>query len=145
MISPTSAGRSCPSISTVISELTRDAVARHLLGAGDALAHADARAGLHRRDEADLVRAVIDAPAALLDLQQRGGHPRNERQREIAVGDRLAPGHLALGPLDVDVDPLMVAGGVGELVDHRLVDRDPLRWAQLASDELQEVLRITPP
>src|SRR5262245_8410651 len=55
------------------------AVTRYFLGAGDALVHADSRAGRHRGDEADLVRAVVDAAAALLDLQQRGGHPRNQR------------------------------------------------------------------
>src|SRR6266851_9386890 len=43
-------------------------VARHLFGAGDALAHADARARLNGGDEADLVRAVVDAPASLGDL-----------------------------------------------------------------------------
>src|SRR5882724_12576872 len=80
------------------------AVAGHFLGAGDALAHADARARLNGRDEADLVRAVVDAAAPLGDLEQRGGQPRNERQREVPVGDRLAPGHLALRPLDVHVD-----------------------------------------
>src|SRR5215470_13682152 len=88
-------------------------VTGHFLGAGNALAHADSRAGLDRGDEANLVRAVVDAAAALLDLEQRGGHPRNERQREKPVGDRLAAGQLLLRPLDVDVDPLMVAGGFG--------------------------------
>src|SRR5882724_702518 len=118
------------------------AVAGHLFGAGDALAHADACAGLHGRDEPNLVRAVVDATAALLDLEQGRGHSRHERQGQIAVGDRLAAGHLALRPLDVDVDPLMVSGRLGELVDHRLVDGDPLRRAELTSDELQEVLGI---
>src|SRR4029453_4559580 len=45
------------------------AVARHLLGAGDALVHADSCARLDRCDEADLVRSVVDPAAALLDLQ----------------------------------------------------------------------------
>src|SRR5262245_2056846 len=57
------------------------AVTGHLFGAGDALAHADSRAGLDRSDEANLVRSVVDAAAALLDLEQRGSHPRHERQR----------------------------------------------------------------
>src|SRR6266849_5231127 len=45
------------------------AVAGHLLGAGDALADADTGAGLNGRDEANLVRAVVDAAAPLGDLE----------------------------------------------------------------------------
>src|SRR3981081_3809838 len=40
--------------------------------------------------------------------------------------DRLAARHLALGALDIDVDPLMVAGRVGEFVDLLLGDRVPI-------------------
>src|SRR5881296_3624814 len=118
------------------------AVARNLLGAGDALAHADARPGLDGRDEANLVRAVVDAAAPLGDLEQGRGHSRDQGQGQVAVGDRLAAGHLALRTLDVDVDPLMISGRLGELVDHRLIDRDPVRRAELASDELQQILGI---
>src|SRR5262245_27822416 len=110
------------------------AVARHFLGARDPLADADARARLHRRDEADLVRAVVDAAASLGNLEEARGHARDERESEIAVGDRLAAGHLALGALDVDVDPLVIAGRFRELVDHPLVDRHPLRRAKLRAD-----------
>src|SRR6266851_498901 len=45
------------------------------------------------------------------------------------MGDRLAARHLALGALDIDMDPLMVAGGGGEFVDlllgHRIPVADP--------------------
>src|SRR5207245_1911470 len=118
------------------------AVAGHLFGAGAALAHADARSGRARRDEANLVRAIVDAAAPLGDLEQGRGHSRDQGQGQVAVGDRLAAGHLALRTLDVDVDPLMISGRLGELVDHRLIDRDPVRRAELASDELQEILGI---
>jgi hypothetical protein len=37
------------------------------------------------------------------------------------VGDRPAERALLAGPLDVDVDPLVVAGRLGELVDLLLV------------------------
>src|SRR5207253_9367582 len=40
--------------------------------------------------------------------------------------DRLAARHLALGALDIDMDPLMVAGRVGEFVDLLLGDRVPV-------------------
>ena len=43
--------------------------------------------------------------------------------------DRLAARHLALAALDIDMDPLMVAGRVGEFVDlllgHRVPVADP--------------------
>src|SRR5262249_50069395 len=55
--------------------------------------------------------------------------------------DCLAARHLASGALRVDVNPLVVAGGVGELVDHRLVDGHPLRWAQLLADVGQQIVR----
>ena len=49
------------------------------------------------------------------------------------MGDRAAerPG---LGPLDVDVDPLVVAGGVGELVDLVLGDLDVVAVAEVLAD-----------
>src|SRR6267154_6670348 len=40
--------------------------------------------------------------------------------------DRLAARHLALGALDIDMNPLMVAGRVGEFVDLLLGDREPI-------------------
>src|ERR1700687_3918600 len=40
--------------------------------------------------------------------------------------DRLAARHLALGALDIDMDPLMVAGRVGEFVDLLLGDGVPV-------------------
>ena len=43
-----------------------------------------------------------------------------------------------LGPDRVDVDPLVVAGGVGELVDLRLVDDVPVAVAEVLSHEVVE-------
>ena len=45
--------------------------------------------------------------------------------------DGLAARHLALGTLDIDMDPLTIAGRLGEAVDHRLIDREPFRGAEL--------------
>src|SRR5260370_31819659 len=42
------------------------------------------------------------------------------------MGDRLAARHLALGALDIDMDPLMVAGRIGEFVDLLLGHREPV-------------------
>src|SRR5881397_35790 len=118
------------------------AVARHLLSIDDPLAQADARTRRHGTDEANFVGAVVDAPAPPRNLEQRRRHPGNQRERKVTVGDRLAPGHLAPSSLDIHVDPLVVACGVGEPVDHRLIDRDPLRWAQLAPDMLEKLIRV---
>ena len=38
------------------------------------------------------------------------------------MGDRAAEGALGLAPLDVHMDPLVIAGDVGECVDHVLAD-----------------------
>ena len=51
------------------------------------------------------------------------------------MGDRGAEGALGLGALDVDVDPLVVAGELGELVDVLLGDRAPLARADRLPDE----------
>ena len=48
---------------------------------------------------------------------------RAEGQGQITVSDRTAEG-TRLGSLDVDMDPLMVSGRVGELVDPILGDVD---------------------
>src|SRR5262245_60299103 len=99
----------------------------------------DARAGRHGVSEAHLVAAVVQAALAGRDLHQRLGHARHERQREITVGDRLASGHLLLRTLDIHVDPLMIAGGGGELVDDRLVHRHPVGRAGLPPDVLRQL------
>ena len=47
------------------------------------------------------------------------------------MGDRTAEGALGVRPLDVDVDPLVVAGGVGEQVHPLLGDLDPVGPAEV--------------
>jgi hypothetical protein len=56
------------------------------------------------------------------------------------VGDRAA--HLAGRPLDVDVNPLVVAGRLGELVDPLLVDQDPFAGAEVFANVLGYVCEI---
>ena len=58
------------------------------------------------------------------------GEPRRQRQRVVAVGDRAAERRL-LRALGIDVDPLVVAGGVGERVDVVLGDLVPVGDAEL--------------
>jgi hypothetical protein len=54
--------------------------------------------------------------------------------------DRLTERALTPRPLGIDVDPLAVAGTVGELLDHRLIDDDPRRDADLLADHLLQLL-----
>ena len=54
------------------------------------------------------------------------------------MGDRPAEEGLP-GPLRVDVDVLVVAGGVGEGVDAPLGDLQPLAHAELLADQLLQL------
>src|SRR5262245_1987083 len=118
-----------------------DPVVGDVLDVDEALAEPDPCAGLHRADEAHLVRAVVDAVPALLDTQERRGQTRDEGEREVAVRDGLAARHVAPRALHVDVNPLVVTGGVRELVDHRLVDGHPFRRTEDSAHVLLQVFR----
>src|SRR5262249_5180966 len=58
-----------------------------------------------------------------------------ERERQVAMRDRAAERALPSGTLDIYMDPLAIAGAVRELVDARLLDRQPVGGAELRSDE----------
>ena len=59
------------------------------------------------------------------------------------MGDRPAEGALGRGPVHVDMDPLVVAGGVGELVDPLLGDVHPVGPAEVrAGGGAQVVERV---
>src|SRR4051794_8496995 len=91
----------------------------------------DLRAHRHRCGEPDLVQAVVHAHLRVGDGEHLGVHRDDERQGQVAVTDRAAEGALGLGALDVHVDPLVVAGGVGEGVDPLLGHLEPVAGAQL--------------
>src|SRR5690606_24670356 len=64
-----------------------------------------------------------------------GRHERRaERQREVAVGDGPSEGAV-LRPLGIDVDPLVVTGGVGEGVHLLLGDHELVGPAEVLADE----------
>ena len=56
------------------------------------------------------------------------------------MGDRRPERALALGALDVDVDPLVVARDLGELVDVLLGHLDPIARADRLADQLAELV-----
>ena len=128
-----------PSTSMVMRDGGLDA-AGDLLDGGHLGAAADPAADRHRAREADLAGAVVDAqPTPPAPAASSGQEAVGQRQGEVAVGDRPAERALGVGPLHVDVDPLVVAGGLGEQVDLRLGDLDPVasspggcRWRRAA-------------
>ena len=93
----------------------------------------------HRRREPDLVGAVVDAHREAGDLHDLRVQRRAERQRQVAVGDRAAE-RAGLGAFDVDVDPLVIAGGLGELVDLVLGDLDVRAVAEMLADQALELV-----
>src|SRR4029453_15987384 len=74
----------------------------------------DAAAGGHRRWDADLAPAVVDSELEAGRCHQVTAKAVDQRQRQVAVRDRRAEGAFALHPLDIDMDPLIVAGELGE-------------------------------
>src|SRR3954469_9987871 len=86
---------------------------------------AQAAAARHRRRETDLVEAVVDAHPYVAHLDRAGRHLGQQRERHEAVRDRRAE-RAGLRPLGIDVDPLVVAGRIGEQIDPLLRDLDPV-------------------
>lgn len=67
------------------------------------------------------------------------GEPTGKAQRQEPVSDCAAKWGVASGTRRVDVNPLIVMRSGGELVDHRLVHRDPVRGADLLPDPCHQV------
>jgi hypothetical protein len=55
------------------------------------------------------------------------------------VRDRAAKRTFFSGAIDIDVNPLPVAGTFGELVDSGLIDIDPVRCAEALANEVFHV------
>jgi hypothetical protein len=51
-------------------------------------------------------------------------------------------GAFPLRPLDIDVNPLVVAGALGELIDPRLVNRQPIRDTELLANACLQIIEI---
>jgi hypothetical protein len=86
-------------------------------------ARMNAGARRHRRDEAEFVRAVIHHVAKPRDSPVVSHFERRqEAEREESMRDRPAKRTFLFASFDVDMNPLMVAGHVGELIDFFLGD-----------------------
>src|SRR6266568_2814654 len=118
-----------------------DDVRLHLVYAQQLLARPNAFADMNGIDEPNSVETVVDAHAAgqpNLDALAAAHDEGRRRQGPEAMGDGAAEGS-GLGPLGIDVDPLMVAGGIGEGVDLLLSDRMPVAYAGFFADVLLEL------
>src|SRR5215472_4969074 len=97
---------------------------------------ADAGTGLDRHDKTHAVEAVVQRlvdAGRLYDNLECGW--RQHRKRQVAVRDGGPEQAVTLGALDIDMDPLVIRGAFGELVDALLVYRDPAGYPELLSDE----------
>ena len=103
---------------------------------------ADPGADPDRVGEADLVDAVVELGAGRLEGEDLAAEARDQRQREVAVRDGAAE-RAGRRALDVDVDPLVVAGRVGERVRPGPGRSPASRWCRAprrsAAVELVEV------
>ena len=93
----------------------------------------DTLAAMAKSGELELIYAHLISMrnfAELLELRQ-GQQDGGQGDRQIAVGDRAAEWAVLLRPLHVDMDPLVVSGGVGETVDPVLGDLHPVADADL--------------
>ena len=78
----------------------------------------------------------------LIDGEELMHEVRQQRQCQQPVCDR--PAERATGrALRVDVDPLMVVGGVGEHIDAVLCDLEPLRRTDLAALRRDQLIEPT--
>ena len=71
--------------------------------------------------KAHLVAAVVHAHLQPFVLHKLGQKQVGQRQREVAVGNGGTKGALAR-TLGIDVDPLVVARGIGKGLDALLAD-----------------------
>ena len=129
-------------------DLDRDAigdpqpVGRRILGVRDPDAAAQPRTGRHRGEIADTVCPVVQGALQPADARDRANELRRQCEREEAVSDGPVGRQFALGALDVDVDPLVVARRVGKPIDLLLRDLHPFAYADLAANGRLEIVEI---
>ena len=102
--------------------------------------HPDTRPHRHGVEEAHLVQSVIDDEFGALDPEVVLAQRRDERQGQEAVRDGRAIGALGLGPLDVNVNPLVIAGDLGEVVDPLLIDDQPITHSEFLTGQCLRVV-----
>ena len=91
---------------------------------------ANSRTDLDRCREAQPVSATVDAHGQIFELHQLRHKQIGQRQSQVAVGD-AGTERPAGGALRVDMDPLMIAGGLGKQVDPLLGQQQPVGAPQI--------------
>ena len=86
---------------------------------------ANSRTDLDRCREAQPVSATVDAHGQIFELHQLRHKQIGQSQGQVAVGD-AGTEQPAGGALRVDMDPLMIAGGLGKQVDPLLGQQQPV-------------------
>src|SRR5262249_10953079 len=97
------------------------------------------RTRLDWSDKAHFVETVVERCRGIRRNHANLHRQRSrERQRQIAMRDGSAERTLVPRPFDVDMDPLSIAGAIGELVDAVLIDSGPVGDPELLLRELLE-------
>ena len=91
----------------------------------DALTREDCLTKLH------LVHAIVDHHLKVVDLDDLIPHVGEHRESEVTVGDGRLERTLHSGTLGVDMNPLVVEGGIGKLVNTFLGQLYPLAHAEV--------------
>ncbi|MNJ66924.1 hypothetical protein D3C77_630460 [compost metagenome] len=83
-----------------------------------------------RRRKAHLVAAIVHAHGQVVDAQQLHDEPAGQGLGQVAMGDAAAKRALR-GAHGVDMDPLVVAGRLGEQIDPFLGHLQPFGMPQV--------------
>src|ERR1700730_7114691 len=111
-----------------------------LFGVDEFGSQTDSAARLNRRQKSHLVEPIVDTHLRVVDTVVVPAQRRNERQCQEAVCDCCAIRTFGPGPLDVDVNPLMIVGGVGKCIYAFLVYGDPFGDAQFLAYGLDALI-----
>ncbi len=92
--------------------------------------HAQLTANRDSVGKPNLIRSVVNRHLYRVDRIDLGQQARGQRKRQETVGDSHLIRRFTGRPVGVGVNPLMIAGGFGKLIDHLLCNRDVRRLTQ---------------
>jgi hypothetical protein len=90
--------------------------------------------GLERRGKANFIQTVIDGHGhTRTDVDCLPEKVRQQRKRQKTVSNGTAEWRFALRTLRVEMNPLVILGGLGKLADACLSDNEPIGRGKFAS------------
>jgi hypothetical protein len=96
-----------------------------------------------RCGKTNFVQAVVDAHRQTRADVDCLFHPvTQQRKREKAMSNCAAEGRFALSALGIQMNPLVVLGGIGKFLDAILRDDEPICRGEFASFELLQRIQI---